>query len=300
VSPKTPIYLLVGMLAGAVVGVGVAALRAALDQSIKTPEALAAVTEAPLLSVIPRERRPGAGPRNGISTSPISETIRQLRTSVQFVNVGRPLTCVLFTSAMAGEGKSFVSANFAKALSEAGTRTVLVDADLRRPSQALSLGIDPTRGLTGVLLNRFSLDDALQPVGSADLQVLSSGPLPPNPSELLGSPSMVSLLRSLRERFDMVVIDSPPVLPVTDAAILGHQADGVVLVVGSDVVKRGQLQRAEALLRGVNVELVGVVLNKVRSGSAGATPYYYAERPERPSIRAQGEALVNSGAATYH
>jgi len=193
------------------------------------------------------------------------------------------------TSSVAGEGKSTTACNLALTLASAGTRVILVEGDLRRPRVADYMGLEGAVGLTDVLIGRAALDDVLQPWGSSPLSVLTSGALPPNPSEMLSSAQMGELIASLRTRADMVLIDSPPLLPVTDAAVLTRECDGALLVVRQGRTTREQLTRSLEALRSVGARLLGTVLNMAATGGAHGYGYgyyagYYASRSDRPRL----------------
>ena len=171
-----------------------------------------------------------------------SEAVRRLRTNLQFIDVVNRPRSVVISSSIPDEGKSTIAINLAVALADTGARVILIDADLRQPSIAEYIGIEGSVGLTTVLIGRADVEDIVQPFGTSTLDVLPTGPIPPNPSELLGSPAMAGLLDRLTATYDMVLLDSPPLLPVTDAAVLSKLAGGVLLVVGADRIHRPQLQ----------------------------------------------------------
>jgi polysaccharide biosynthesis transport protein len=175
------------------------------------------------------------------------------------------------------EGKTTTAINLAVALAEAGARVILVDADLRRPSIANYMGLEGRVGLTTVLIGRADLDDVVQPWQFSGLHVLPSGQIPPNPSELLGSPSMEKLLSDLAERYDIVLLDSAPLLPVTDAAVLTKLAGGALLVAGADRIHRPQLEQAIASLETAGAHLHGIVLNKTARQEGNSYAYGYSD-----------------------
>ena len=205
--------------------------------------------------------------------SPVSEAFRGLRTNIRFSGVDKPIRTLLVTSAGPTEGKSTTAANLAVTMAQAGLKVVLVDADLRRPRLHTIFDLHPRGGLTGSLLEG-NMDGRLQSSQVEGLKVLPSGERPPNPSELLGSRRLRGLLDELAKNADVVVIDSPPVLPVTDAAVLAQDVDGVLLVVDAGETKRETVQRAVESLRQVGAYLIGVVLNRVSTRRSG---YYYQE-----------------------
>jgi capsular exopolysaccharide synthesis family protein len=199
---------------------------------------------------------------------------------------------------MAGEGKSTVAVNLAVALAETGSRVLLVDADLRRPSVARVLGIEGAAGLTTVLLGQADIDDVVQPWGTSGLHVLPSGALPPNPTELLGSLPMRRLLEQARARYDHVVVDSAPLLPVADSAVLAGLVDGTLLLANATKVRRHQLAESLQNLARVEAPVLGVVLNQVVRNDR-TYGYYSAEEPTamagRPAVRAHPAQPASAG-----
>lgn len=196
--------------------------------------------------------------------SPAAEAYRSLRTNLEFSSLDEPLRTMVVTSPAPEAGKSTTLANLAVTLAQAGRQVILVDCDLRRPSLHEIFGISNSTGLTSVILDDTTSALPLRETGVAGLRLLTSGPLPPNPAELLGSRRMADLIRSLCEQADMVLFDAPPVIAVTDAAILASQVDGVLLVLKAGVTRREHAQRARAALDKVNARLVGTVLNNVK------------------------------------
>lgn len=192
--------------------------------------------------------------------SPVAEAYRQLRTNIQFSSLDRPLRTLLVTSTSPEEGKSTTLANLAITMAQAEREVILVDCDLRRPSLHELFGVPNTVGLTTAVADR-NLALPFQESGVAKLKLLTSGPLPPNPSELLGSQRMAEVIEDLKAQADYVLFDSPPIIAVTDAAVLASKVDGVLLVVWSGRTKRELAKRAKALLDKVNANLLGVVLN---------------------------------------
>jgi capsular exopolysaccharide synthesis family protein len=199
--------------------------------------------------------------------------VRRLRTNLQFIDVARRPRSIVVTSSIPGEGKSTIVLNLAISLADTGARVLLVDADLRRPSIADYAGVEGAAGLTTVLIGRAKGADVVQPWGDSTLDILPSGPLPPNPSELLGSPAMVALLEQLTSSYDMVLLDSPPTLPVTDSAVLSKVAGGAVVIVGTDRIHRAQLLDTLESLDTAGAHIFGVVINKVSRRDAGSYSY---------------------------
>ncbi|MDD9206144.1 CpsD/CapB family tyrosine-protein kinase, partial [Georgenia sp. 10Sc9-8] len=191
------------------------------------------------------------------------EAVRRLRTNLQYANLSDQNSSFLVTSSISGEGKSMTSVNLAIALADTGARTVLVDADLRRPSVADYLGLEGEAGLTTVLVGRAELGDVLQEWSEGGIAVLAAGHLPPNPAEMLGSREMSELLSELTASYDAVVIDSPPLLPVTDAALLSKLVSGTLLLAGTDRVRKAELTASLEALDAVDARILGIVLNRV-------------------------------------
>ena len=292
VSPKPARNLALGLVLGLLLGVGAALLRDLLDTTVKSTDDLAAATTAPVLATIPFD--PAARDRALVtaldSHAPRVEAFRVLRTNLQFVDVDAAAKVFVVTSALPEEGKTSTALNLAITLARAGHRTVLVEADLRRPKAVTVLDLDGAVGVTTVLLGRVSVADAIQKHSDSDLHVLASGAIPPNPAELLQSNAMHDLIKQLRDDYDIVVIDAPPLLPVTDAALLATHADGTLLVARWGKTTREQLAQAVDRLRQVDTDPVGVVLNMTPSRGAayhGAYGYGYG----------YGYAPVDSGAA---
>lgn len=203
-----------------------------------------------------------------------SEAFRVLRTNLQFMGLDRPLKRILVTSAIPGEGKTTVAANLAVVFAQAGTSVCLVDADLRRPRVAKLFGVENGQGLSNLVVGQGELDQVLQPAPVAGLSLLPSGPVPPNPAELLGSVRMGALLEELCDRFDVVVMDSPPVLSVTDAAVLAPKVDGAILVAEAGRVARQQVAQARGALQAVNARVLGTVLTGLQPQRREGYYYY--------------------------
>ena len=197
--------------------------------------------------------------------SPVSEAYRTLRTNLDFSSLDKPIKTMLVTSAGPEEGKSTVLANLAVTTAQTGRKVILVDCDLRRPSLHDIFGLKNDRGLTTMVVNDAAIESPpLQDTGVQGLQLVCSGPLPPNPSELLGSRRMEEIIAALLERADVVLFDAPPVVAVTDAAVLSTKVDGVLLVINAGGTKRDYARAATARLEKVNANLLGAVLNNVK------------------------------------
>lgn len=279
-APNIKLNLAVGVISGLVLGAGLAVLRSKLDTRIRSEADLGRITKSPLLGGIPFDADATKKPllTQVGQQSPRAESFRQIRTNLQFAHVSHASKAVLVTSSLPGEGKTTTATNLAIALAQAGQSVVLVDADLRRPRVDDYLGLDRTAGLTTALIGSADVNDLLQPWGDGDLYVLTSGQIPPNPSELLGSEAMETLLRRLEQAFDAVIIDAPPLLPVTDASVLAQRVGGVVLVVGSSRVKSPDLEKSLAALDMVSADILGIVMNLLPSKGPDAYAYtYYSE-----------------------
>ncbi len=277
VSPRPRLSLAVGLVLGLVVGVALAALLEALDRSIKTAEQGEAAFGAPLLGLVPRRRAGTDGGRLVVSDATANveaEPYRALRTAVQFLDPDTAVRTILVTSATPGEGKTTTAANLALAMAAAGQAVAVVDADLRRASLAEVFGLEGSVGLGTVVRREVSLEDALQEWADG-VEVLPAGrPLPPNPSEILGSSVVGKLLERLCGLVDVVVVDSPPVLPVTDAVALAAHVDAVVLVARHGRTLRAAAAETRRRLDAVGAPVAGFVLNAVPARDAGG---YYAE-----------------------
>ncbi|WP_081818916.1 polysaccharide biosynthesis tyrosine autokinase [Arthrobacter sp. UNC362MFTsu5.1] len=285
-APNTKLNILLGLMAGLILGLGLSLLRSILDTRIKGEPDLRNVTDAPLLGRIAFEADAQKKPllTQAAIQSPRAESFRQLRTNLQFANVAGHAKTFVVTSSLPGEGKSTTATNLAIALSEAGQSVCLVDADLRRPMVGEYLGLERNAGLTTALLGAADINDLLQPWGQDNLYVLTSGQIPPNPSELLGSEEMKILLSRLEQAFDTIVVDAPPLLPVTDAAVLSQHAGGVVVVVGAQKTRTQDLQKALETLNLVDAKVLGVVLNRLQMKSTDAYSYaYYSAEANQPS-----------------
>lgn len=275
-SPISPVPLRdvgIGAAAGLVLGVLLAALRVLSDTRLRTAQEVRAVTALPILAATPRTalRRPASVFADD-PQGQLAESFRSLRAALQFLDVDEGARSIVVTSSLGSEGTSVTAVNLAIALADTGERVLLVDADLRRPSVAGLLGLDGGVGLTDVLIDRVALDRAVQTDEQGLLAVLPSGPVPPNPNELLQSRALERLLGIVEDRYDRIVIDAPPVLTVSDAAIVAHRASGALLVIGSGRVKRAQLQGALDVFRQTRAPVLGIVLTMVppRETSAGA------------------------------
>lgn len=204
--------------------------------------------------------------------SPISETYRVIRTNIQFAGAGKQLKYIAFTSSVPGEGKSTTISNLALTMAQDGKKVLLIDNDLRKPMQHKVFGL-LNKGLTNIIAMGLTFDEVVNKDVFPNLDVLTSGPIPPNPSEMLGSEKMSDILKEVGEKYDFILLDLPPILAVTDAAIVGHMADGIVLVVRSGITAP---EEAKKRLEAGHANILGVVLNGVPTEKKGyGYGYYY-------------------------
>lgn len=278
-----------GLVMGAAAGIGLllavayAIGRRQLDRRVRTPEQIRELFGLTVVGSLPRD--PGFARERTLDAfddevAPVMEAVRKLRTNLLFMDVDRPPRVVVITSAMPGEGKSTVASRLAQVIAAGGQDVVLIDADLRRPTQVTGFGLVGGAGLTDVLVGRATFDEVAQRGNLKHLQVLGAGQTPPNPSELLGSQRMRTLLERLG-RNHIVIVDAPPLLPVTDAAVLTAASDGCLLVTTAARTTITQVHDSLGNLAAVGGRVLGVVMNGVpRSEAAGYYGYDYAARPE--------------------
>lgn len=207
--------------------------------------------------------------------SPISEAFRTLRTNINFSAVDTDLKVLMVTSALPSEGKSTTLVNLATTYAQAEKSVVVLELDLRKPTVHKTLNISNRHGITNVLTRSVELEDVIQSTLVPNLYAIPSGIIPPNPSELLGSNALVQVIQQLKQNFDVVLIDTPPVLAVTDAQLISVNCDGVILVADSGKVKRNELLTAKERLVLVNAKILGVVLNNVKRNAKDKSYYYY-------------------------
>ncbi|MBV5246878.1 polysaccharide biosynthesis tyrosine autokinase [Mycolicibacterium sp. PAM1] len=295
VVPKTTRNIAVGFSLGLLVGLGLALLRDVLDNTVKTQATIEDISKVGLVGSIPldKERRTHPAITFESDNSGIAEAFRKLRTNLQFLAVDNPPRVIVLTSSVPSEGKSTTAINLALALAEGEQNVVLVDGDMRRPTLAKALGLVGTVGFSTVLSGRASLEDAIQKTRFPGLSVLTSGSVPPNPSELLGSQSARKLLGELRARYDYVIIDSTPLLAVTDAAILAAGADAVLMMARFGQTRREQLAHAVEGLASVGAPLLGAVMTMVPTGGRSSYNYQYAYYAEYSSQSSGDTARTN-------
>ena len=303
-TPKPARNLALGLLLGLLLGFGLALVREVLDTKVRSEADVHRVTDASVIARIGYDDDAPAHPLI-VQSSPHShrsEAFRRLRTNLQFLDIADQPKTIVVTSSLTGEGKSTTAVNLAISLADAGSRVALVDADLRRPSIAEYMGLEGEVGLTTVLIGQTSLHDAIQPWGNGNLHILPSGQVPPNPSELLGSRSMATLLEQLSSQFDIVLIDTPPLLPVTDAAILAKITGGALVIAAADNLHRQQLADGLGALQDVGARVLGVVLNRLAHKQNDAYSYYdYASTGTRAGSKSkQTPTVVTSGSTHTH
>jgi len=225
------------------------------------------------------QRKFQSGPRELIverePRSPVSEQFRTIRTNITYSNIDNPVKSVLFTSAEPNAGKSTIAANVAIAYAQAGNKTLLMDADLRRPTTHYTFEMQNVRGLSTAIINDLTLDEVARESRIENLDVITSGPIPPNPSELLSSKKMSGFMKKIREYYDIIIIDSPPVLAVTDSQILSRLTDGTILVTNVEDNNRDTVLHAKDLLEKADANIIGVVLNNKKMDNKKDSYYYY-------------------------
>jgi capsular exopolysaccharide synthesis family protein len=302
VQPNTPISpnvtrnLLAALVLGLLAGIGLAVLVEALDTTVKSQEEIEAISAVPFLGVLPSIESVGGNgslklgnatvdPRKDLylhthPKSSVAECARSIRTNLLFMSPEKALGTIMVTSPGPREGKTTTAISLAIAMAQGGERLLLVDTDLRRPRVHRAFGVGGERGLTSALMGQSTLDEAIKTTDIPNLWVLPCGPLPPNPAELLHTQRFSTIIDSLRGRFDRIIFDSPPVIAVTDAAVLSAKLDGVLVVVKAGQTAREGLRRSVRVLKDVGANLLGCVLNDLdlTSRSYGQYYYYYYRR----------------------
>ncbi len=295
IGPEKMMTMITAAAIGLSLAVGAAYLLEYLDDTIKTPDDIQSIVKLPTLSGIAEYKPEGDKPYELVTIkqprSPISEAYRSLRTAVLFTNVDKRIRTLLITSASPSEGKSLTAANLGVVMAQAGHRVLLIDADLRRPVQHRIFEIARNYGLTNLLVEMpgtleatklvelfIHINKVIAETAQPGLFLLTSGSVPPNPSEVIGSTKMKVLLELLSTRFDFIIIDSPPTLVVTDAVILSTRVDGVLLIANSGATRDNQLKQAVGRLREVNANMAGIVLNRLTARSGDYYYYYYYQK----------------------
>jgi capsular exopolysaccharide synthesis family protein len=283
-SPDTRMIVAIGAAIGLLLGLAWAVLRQLVDTRIRSQKDIELVTDSPILAEIGRGSR-DMGLAQTIRTTPngpTAEGFRGLCMSLAFADVDKPVSAVVVTSAMPGEGKSSVSLGLAVSLAESMGRVLLIDADLRKPSIADHTGLDGSVGLTSVLLGSATVDDAVQQWGVPGLDILVAGTIPPNPNQLLASDTMRATLAELKKHYDFVVIDTSPLIPVTDPLWLIHETDGAIVVARNGKTRRPELSKAMATLGSIGARVLGVVANDVKGHTRDT---YYTDTEKSPARR---------------
>lgn len=288
IAPSTRRNVLAGFVVGLLLGGLLAYLRDALDTRVRSPEDVQEAVDLPVLGSISRSSRrrrssPQIAPR---LEGPRAEEFRRMRANLRFLGVDQDGLCLVVTSAVAGEGKTTTCLELAVTLAEADLSVLVVDADLRRPRVATYLGLEPSSGLSGVLIGGAGIEDVVvQPWGVHGIDVVAAGQVPPNPSELLATRTLGDLLVRARSRYDVVLVDAPPLLPVADAAVLSVLASGVVLVVDTTRSRRAHVREAVQAVEQAGGRILGAVLNRVPPHRS--TEYRYAQDTAPPTRRAR-------------
>ncbi|MFF0817870.1 polysaccharide biosynthesis tyrosine autokinase [Rhodococcus sp. NPDC003318] len=301
VSPKTKRNLALGLAVGLLLGVALAVLRDRLDNTVKDRKIIEEVSGVAMIGVVPfdKDRQDHAAISFADTNSGSAEAYRELRTNLQFLEVDNPPRVIVVTSSLPAEGKTTTAINIALVLAEAGRSVCLVEGDLRKPRVSKYLNILGSVGLSSVLAGQAHLDDVLQESQFPGLTVLASGPIPPNPSELLGTATAQNVLNDLRARFDYVIIDASPLLPVTDATVLTAMSDGALVIARHGQTKREQLTRAVGNLHAVGATILGTVITMSPANGRGvyAYRYYYETDKTIPQLQKTTTAAL-SGPAT--
>ncbi|MDX1776175.1 MAG: polysaccharide biosynthesis tyrosine autokinase, partial [Desulfobulbales bacterium] len=284
VSPNTRRNFKLAVVVGLMLGLGLAFLLEYLDNTIKTPEELEQVLNMPYLGLIPLMDMNKSGLlRNGFSEDLItikqpravaSESYRSIRTRIVFSSPEHAPKSMLITSVTGEEGKTLTSANLAITMAQAGSKVILLDCDMRKPRLHRLLGLNRDRGVSNVLVGDCNLDEVIVETKIPNLHAISCGPIPPNPSELLGSSAMVNLIAGLGREYDRIVIDSPPLAAVTDAIVLAKIVDGTVVVLQANSTPKEMAKNVLHHLQVVKAHILGVVLNKV---DLQKNAYYYRQ-----------------------
>lgn len=281
VRPRTLQNTLLGAVVGLLLSMGIIFLIEYLDDRVRSPEQIDKVLKLPVVGLIARMTNIPAKGRAGLIAvreprSPIVEAFRSLRTNIQFAGVDQPIRTLLVTSASPSEGKSTVAANLAVVMAQTGLKVVIIDCDLRRPTVHKQFDLPNHAGLTDVMLqDPNQWNGVMQPTGVNNLSIVMSGSLPPNPSELLGSKRMQQFMAYLHKSCDIVIIDAPPLLPVTDALVLSSITDGVVMVIDYGGTRIGEALQGKTQLDQAGARILGVVMNKIPTGRRGYSYYYY-------------------------
>jgi len=271
---------------GLTLGTGLAFLFEYLDNTIKTPEEIKRYLDIPYLGPVPAITMNGTAgehqnhsPELEVANAPkstASEAYRGIRTNILFSSADSEPQVLLISSAGPQEGKTMTSANLAVTMAQAGSRVVLIDCDLRRPKMHNVFKMSREQGVSNILVGKLDVEDALQPTEISNLFIIPSGPVPPNPSEILGSRRMKKLIAGLRQNFDRILIDSPPIVAVTDATVLTRSIDGAIIVIRANDKSRELVRHSLEKLKSVGAPILGAVLNGVDTSKNSYYYYQYA------------------------
>jgi succinoglycan biosynthesis transport protein ExoP len=290
ISPNRQRNLVLGLFAGGLLGVGTALLLERLDQRIKGVEEAKAFTGLAMLGAVPKVALEGLAmgeeQRQNYKQMPFTEAFRSTALNLGYLGSSEEMRTLCFTSALSGEGKSTVTFHLAKALAELGHKVLLVDADMRKPTQHKMIQETNAVGLSTALVGETTWQNALHSVITDRFHLLSSGPMPPNPVALLGSPTMSRLLGEWRQAYRYVLVDTPPIVGIADAQSMANQMDGVVLVLGLERASRPSVARALELLRSGQDRLVGMMINLLDARHDGYAyyQYYYSEAEKKEKV----------------
>lgn len=292
VSPKVIINLLIGLLLGLICGVALAFVREMMDNTVKTQEDIEELLGLTFLGVIPTIKEANRGPDKGqalaagarrdmhvheFPKSTVAECCRTIRTNILFMSPERRMSRLMVTSAGPREGKTVSVVNMAITMAQSNSRVLVVDTDMRRPRVHKVFGMDNQVGLTNLIVGDLGYDEAIRATAVANLDVLTCGPIPPNPAELLHTERFQQVVEQLEDRYDWIIFDSPPTIAVTDSMILSQMVDGVLLVVKGGQTSKGFVRQARERLLGVNAPILGCILNDVdlEDRRYGHQSYYY-------------------------
>lgn len=276
-SPRVSLNIAIAFFLGLMVSVGLSFLLEYLDNTVKSKEDIERLSDIPVIGLLPFDDTLASGRGQQLVTytnpkSSTSEAYRTLRTNIQFSSLDTEITSLVFTSTKPGEGKSTIISNIAITMAQSGKKVLLLDCDLRKPTIHKKFGASNSKGLTNILLKDKKYEECVIVTKQENLHVVPSGPIPPNPSELLGSNKFKILLRHLSSIYDVILIDAPPILIVTDAQVLSSVCDGTVLLTSYGETEKEALMEGKSLLTKVNSNILGVVLNKIPEGGKGS--YY--------------------------
>ena len=293
VKPRVKVILLLAILLGLSGGVGIAFFVNYIDNTINTQEDVDKYIKLPVIGIVPsltaeetelikKDKFPFFHPK---STN--SEHIRSIRTSLLFMSADKPLKTIALTSSFPLEGKSTLVSNIAIAMALNDSKTIIIDGDLRRGRLHSTFEVNNTKGLTNLITNQFTIDDVIQKTDISNLDIIVRGPIPPNPAELLGSSRMKAIIEELKKKYDRIIIDTPPIMPVTDPLVISKLVDGVILVVKIGKISRDSVRKSKEKLQSVNANILGIILNDLEFVNKGYgygynyySSYYYSSEED--------------------